>query len=121
MGTFTVPFLLSFKTDNGTETPMIGIERCTGRDLGIGFATYVGGGDFESARRAPIKGSGSAGIAAAMLDAGLTVVVVVGADTAGVTASVVVVVVVVDVVGEGMTTPEGGSETTPSDEVSVGP
>jgi hypothetical protein len=43
------------------------------------------------------------------------VVVVVGADTAGVTARVVVVV------GDGMTTPDGGSETTPSEEVSVGP
>jgi hypothetical protein len=48
-----------------------------------------------------------------MLDAGLIVVVVVGADTAGITANVVV--------GEGMTTPDGGSETTPSDEVNVGP
>jgi hypothetical protein len=53
-----------------------------------------------------------------MLDAGLMVVVVVGADTAGVTG---IVVVVVDVVGEGITTPDGGSETTPIDEVRVGP
>jgi len=43
------------------------------------------------------------------------VVVVVGADTAGVTSTVVVVV------GDGMTIPEGGSDTTPKDEVSVGP
>lgn len=59
-----------------------------------------------------------AGIAADMLDAGLTVVVVVGADTAGVTPKVVVVD---DVVGDGMTTPEGGNDTTPNDEVKVGP
>lgn len=48
------------------------------------------------------------------------VVVVVGADIAGVTA-IVVVVVVVDDVGEGTTTPDGGSETTPNDDVRVGP
>ena len=59
-----------------------------------------------------------AGIAAAMLDAGLTVVVVVGAEIAGVTG---VVVVVVDVVGDGTTIPEGGKETTPNEEVRVGP
>ena len=46
------------------------------------------------------------------------VVVVVGADTAGVTS---IVVVVVDVVGEGMTTPDEGKETTPNDEMRVGP
>jgi hypothetical protein len=40
---------------------------------------------------------------------------VVGADIAGVTASVVVVV------GEGMTTPDEGRETTPIDDVRVGP
>ena len=57
-------------------------------------------------------------VVAGMLDAGLTVVVVVGAEIAGVTG---VVVVVVDVVGEGTTIPEGGNETTPNDEVSVGP
>jgi hypothetical protein len=44
-----------------------------------------------------------------------TVVVVVGADTAGVTSMVVVVV------GDGMTMPDGGSDTTPNDEVRVGP
>jgi hypothetical protein len=57
---------------------------------------------------------------ATMLDAGLTVVVVVdgGVEIAGVTGSVVVVVVVV---GDGMTTPEGGNETTPIGVVSVGP
>jgi hypothetical protein len=43
------------------------------------------------------------------------VVVVVGADTAGVTSTVVVVV------GDGMTTPDGGREMTPSDDVRVGP
>ena len=43
------------------------------------------------------------------------VVVVVGADTAGVTSTVVVVV------GDGMTMPDEGSDTTPNDEVSVGP
>jgi hypothetical protein len=53
-----------------------------------------------------------------MLDACPVVVVVVGAEIAGVT---LIVVVVVDVVGEGITTPEGGKETTPNDEVSVGP
>jgi hypothetical protein len=46
------------------------------------------------------------------------VVVVVIADTAGVTS---IVEVVVDVVGEGMTTPDGGKETTPNDELRVGP
>jgi len=46
------------------------------------------------------------------------VVVVVGADAAGVTS---IEVVVVDVVGEGMTTPDEGKETTPNDEVRVGP
>lgn len=45
------------------------------------------------------------------------VVVVVGADAAGVTS---IEVVVVDV-GEGMTTPDEGKETTPKDEVRVGP
>jgi hypothetical protein len=46
----------------------------------------------------------------------VVVVVVVGAaDIGGVTSSVVVVV------GDGMTTPDEGSETTPSEEVSVGP
>jgi hypothetical protein len=42
-------------------------------------------------------------------------VVVVGAETAGVTAIVVVVV------GDGMTTPDEGKETTPNDDVRVGP
>jgi hypothetical protein len=42
---------------------------------------------------------------------------VVGADTAGVTSTVVVVTDV----GEGMTTPDGGKDTMPKDEVSVGP
>jgi hypothetical protein len=42
------------------------------------------------------------------------VVVVVAAETAGVTSIVVVV-------GEGMTTPDEGSETTPNEEVRVGP
>lgn len=56
--------------------------------------------------------------AAAKLDAGLIVVVVVGAEIAGVTP---IVVEVVEVVGEGMTTPDGGKETTPIDDVSVGP
>jgi hypothetical protein len=41
--------------------------------------------------------------------------VVVGVEPAGVTSIDVVVV------GEGMTMPEGGSDTTPMDEVSVGP
>lgn len=44
----------------------------------------------------------------------MVVVVVVGTDSAGVTS-------IVDVVGEAMTTPEGGSETTPKDEARVGP
>jgi hypothetical protein len=48
----------------------------------------------------------------------VVVVVVVGADTAGVTS---IVVVVVAVVGEGMTTPDEGKETTPNDEMRVGP
>jgi hypothetical protein len=43
------------------------------------------------------------------------VVVVDGVDTAGVTSTVVVVV------GDGMTIPEEGNDTTPKDEVSVGP
>ena len=46
------------------------------------------------------------------------VVVVVGADAAGVTS---IEVDVVDVVGEGTTTPDDGKETTPNDEVRVGP
>jgi hypothetical protein len=53
-----------------------------------------------------------------MLVAGLMVVVVVevvGADTAGVTSIVDVVV------GDGTTIPDEGSETTPKEEVSVGP
>lgn len=54
----------------------------------------------------------------AMLEAGLTVVVVEGDEIAGVTA---IVDVVVDDVGEGITTPFGGSDTTPRDDVSVGP
>lgn len=45
-------------------------------------------------------------------------IVVVGPETAGVT---LIVVEVVDVVGEGMTTPEEGNETPPNDEVRVGP
>jgi hypothetical protein len=63
-----------------------------------------------------VDGSGGA-----KLDLGLSVVLVVvvvlvvGAEIAGVTASVVVVV------GDGMTTPEGGRDTTPIDDVSVGP
>jgi hypothetical protein len=61
---------------------------------------------------------GLAGTAADMLEAGLMVVVVVGADTAGVTPNVVTVD---DVVGDGMTTPDCGNETTPNDEVRVGP
>lgn len=52
----------------------------------------------------------------AKLDAFLTVVVVVGAVAAGGTPRVVDVVV-----GDGMTTPDGGNETTPKEEVSVGP
>ena len=60
---------------------------------------------------------------AAKLDAGLIVVAVdvdvdVGVDAAGVTS---IVVVVVDFVGEGMTIPEEGNETTPNEEVRVGP
>jgi hypothetical protein len=48
----------------------------------------------------------------------LRVEVVVGAESAGVTE---MVVVVVDVVGEEITTPFEGRETTPNDEVRVGP
>jgi hypothetical protein len=54
------------------------------------------------------------------LDAGLLAAFVTGVDTAGVS-SIVVVVVVDVVVGEGMTTPFGGNETTPIDELRVGP
>ena len=61
---------------------------------------------------------GSVETVAAKLDTCLTVVVVVGAETAGVTG---VEVVVVEVVGEGTTIPEEGKETTPKEEVSVGP
>jgi hypothetical protein len=112
--------LLSVTSESGTDTPIIGIERCTGRDRRIGFATYVGGGDLVCATRGDNSRAGLTGIETAILDAFLIVVVVVGADTAGVT-SRVVMVVVVDVVGDGITTPEGGSETTPSDKVRVGP
>ena|ERR1039458_2049841 len=126
VGTFTVPFLLSVNTESGTETAIIGIERCTGRDRGMGFATYVGGGLFVWARRGVSSLGAVEGFIAARLDACLivvvtnvlVVVVVVCADIAGDTG---IVVVVVDVVGEGMTTPDGGKETTPNDEVSVGP
>jgi hypothetical protein len=125
VGTFTVPFLLSVNTESGTETPIIGIERCTGRDRGIGFATYVGGGLFVWASRGVSSRGALERFIAARLDAGLmvvtdvlVVVVVVCADIAGDTG---IVVVVVDVVGEGMTTPDGGKETTPNDDVSVGP
>jgi hypothetical protein len=52
------------------------------------------------------------------LEAGLTVVVVAGASTVGVTSSVLVVVVVF---GDGTTTPDEGKETTPIEDVSVGP
>jgi hypothetical protein len=63
------------------------------------------------------------GSGAAKLDVGLIVVVVAGVvlvvvdgvEIAGVTASVVVVL------GDGMTTPDGGRETTPIDDVRVGP
>ena len=51
-----------------------------------------------------------------------TVSVVDGVDTRGVTWIVVVVLVVVlVVVGDGMTTPEDGKESTPKDLASVGP
>jgi len=50
--------------------------------------------------------------------AGTVDVVVVGAEIAGVTG---MVVVVVEFVGDGTTTPDGGKETTPIDEVRVGP
>jgi hypothetical protein len=123
VGTFTVPFLFSVTTLRGTERPIIGIVRCVGRDRGIGLATRVGGGDFECATsRDERPVAGIVVTVAARLDAGLTVVVVavvavvvvVAAETAGVTSIVVVV-------GEGMTTPEEGSETTPKEEVRVGP
>jgi hypothetical protein len=91
----------------------------------MGFATNVGGGDFVCASLGDSSLRTVGGTVASRLDVGLlvvvvvlTVVVVVGADTAGVTG---VVVVVVEVVGEGMTTPDGGSETTPIEEVRVGP
>jgi hypothetical protein len=45
----------------------------------------------------------------------IVVVVAFGVDAAGVTSTVVVVV------GDGMTMPDGGSDTTPTDEVRVGP
>jgi hypothetical protein len=121
VGTFTVPFLFSVTTLSGTERPIIGIVRCVGRDRGIGLATRVGGGDFECATSRDERSvAGIVVTVAARLDAGLTVVVVVegvvvvAAETAGVTSIVVVV-------GEGMTTPEEGSETTPKEEVRVGP
>jgi hypothetical protein len=82
------------------------------------LATYVGGGDFLWANRDD-RANGAVGVgSAARLDAGLTVVEVVGVDSAGVTA---IVVVVVDVVGDGTTMPDGGNDTTPIDEVRVGP
>jgi hypothetical protein len=120
VGTFTVPFLFNVTTLRGTERPIIGIVRCVGRDRGIGLATRVGGGDFECATSRDERSVAGIDVAvAARLDAGLmvvvvVVVVVVAADTAGVTSIVVVV-------GEGMTTPEEGSETTPNEEVRVGP
>lgn len=97
---------------------MIGIERCTGRDRGIGFATYVGGGVFACDDRSEFDEIAAIGIAARLATFFLVVVVVVGADTAGVTS---IVVVDVDVVGEGTTTPDGGKETTPKEELRVGP
>jgi hypothetical protein len=96
-----------------------------GRERGIGLATYVGGGDFVWASRGDRSLWTEAGTIGARLDFGFTVVVVVfavvvvvGADTAGVTG---IVVVVVEVVGDGMTTPDGGKETTPMEDMSVGP
>ena len=104
VGTFTVPSLLSVRTDRGTETPMIGISRCIGRERRIGFATRVGGGDFEcESSRDERSVVGIDVTLAEMLDAGL------------------IVVVVVVVVGDGMTMPDDGSETTPMEEVRVGP
>ena len=122
VGTFTVPFLFSVTTLRGTERPIIGIERCVGRDRGIALATRVGGGDFECAASRDERSVAGIDVAvAARLEAGLMVVVVVAvtvvvvaAETAGVTSIVVVV-------GDGMTTPEEGSETTPNEEVRVGP
>jgi hypothetical protein len=122
VGTFTVPSLFSVTTLRGTERPIIGMERCVGRDRGIGLATRVGGGDFECATSRDERSvTGIDEAVAARLDAGLivvvvaAVVVVVATDAAGVTSIVVVVV------GDGMTTPEEGSETTPNEEVRVGP
>ena len=119
VGTFTVPSLLSVRTDRGTETPMIGISRCIGRERRIGFATRVGGGDFECASsRGERSAVGIDVTLAEMLDAGLVVVavvVVVGVEAAGGTSKVVVVV------GDGITMPDDGSETTPIEEVRVGP
>jgi hypothetical protein len=110
---------LRVRTERGTETPIIGISRCIGRERRIGFATRVGGGDFEcAASRGERCAFGVDVTLAEMLDAGLivvVVVVVVGVDAAGGTSKVVVVV------GDGMTMPDGGSETTPKDEVRVGP
>src|ERR1700690_2763579 len=64
----------------------------------------------ESGTETPIIGIERGAGGAARLDLGSIVeVVVVGADIAGVTGIVVVVVVVV---GEGITTPEGGRDTT---------
>jgi hypothetical protein len=87
----------------------------------------VGGGDFVCASRDDSSLWRAVGTVAARLDfvltvvvvvVVLTVVVVVGAETAGVTG---IVVVEVELVGEGMTTPDGGSDTTPIEEVRVGP
>jgi hypothetical protein len=100
---------------------MIGISRCIGRERGIGFATKVGGGDFECAESRDDRSVvGIVVTLAEMLDAGFMVVVVVevvvvGVDAAGGTSNVVLVV------GDGMTTPDEGSETTPMEEVRVGP
>lgn len=119
VGTFTVPFLLSVRTERGTDTPMIGISRCIGRERRIGFATRVGGGDFECASSRGARSAVGIDVTLAeMLDAGLVVVavvVVVGVEAAGGTSKVVVVV------GDGMTMPDDGSETTPIEEVRVGP
>lgn len=88
----------------------------------------MGGGDFLCA----VRDSDAGDCNDCKLEADLTVVVVVGtapvvvvratvvvgADTAGVTGVVVVVVVTV---GEGITTPDDGNETTPIDRLRVGP
>jgi hypothetical protein len=119
VGTFTLPSLPRVKTESGTETPIVGILRYTGLERGIGFATYVGGGDFVCARRVASASTVVEAVVTPMLEA-VSAVVVVWVETGGVAFNVVVVLV--DVFGgEVMTTPLGGSVTSPKGAEIVGP